>query len=147
MAFVVAGEGDALFETAAERRANLARQMQFRFQPLRHRRHKRAQPARRDGEIGLEQAVEFQQRLFVKDDVVELRRGEPGGAQAVVGGVLRKCGVVLDPRETLLLRGGDNLPADEERGGAVVVESGNPEDAGGGFFDGTHGAGGGGQPA
>ncbi len=41
-------------------------------QPQRHRHAEGAEAARREGEIGLEQALELQKRLVVEDDVVDL---------------------------------------------------------------------------
>ena len=48
---------------------------------------KDAKPARREGEVGLEQPLEFQERLFVEDDVIDGRGVELGVFQAVGDGV------------------------------------------------------------
>ena len=66
-------------------------------------------PCWREGQIGLDETVELQQRLVVEDDVVELLDLEAGLLQAVVRRVRREAVVVLDAREALFLRGGDDV--------------------------------------
>src|SRR5437763_17207919 len=77
----------------------------FILHPNRHRFAKGRQAARRAGEIGGEQPVEFQKRVFIERDEIELTRAdETGLAHAIVDRVARKSGVVLSPRESLFLR-------------------------------------------
>ena len=72
-------------------------------------------PAGREGQIGLQQPLELQQRLVVEADVVEIARASrPGLGQAVVDGVLRKPGVVLLAGEAFFLGGGDDPAVDDQ---------------------------------
>ena len=48
-------------------------------------------PARRDAEVGLEDALELEQRLVVEADVGQVLDGDPGLAQAVGDGVVGKA--------------------------------------------------------
>src|SRR5262249_39677814 len=121
--------------------ADRARHVQLVPQPLRHRRQERAQAARREGQVRLEQPVEVGQGLFVEDDRVEVARRQAGAAQAEVGGAGREGGVVLAAREALFLGGGDDTAAHHQGRGAVVVERGQTEegchDGGSDFLAGT----------
>src|SRR5688572_6357570 len=101
--------------------------MELLFEPDRNRLEERAKTRRGECEIGLEQPLEFEHRLVVKAHVVELPRSESRLPQAVIHGVLRKLRVVLFARESLFLRGGNDLAVDDERRGRVVVERGNAE--------------------
>ena len=58
--------------------------MQFCFQPERHRHQKRAQALRREGEISFQQPLEFQQRLVVENDVIQIFRLDFRLAQAEI---------------------------------------------------------------
>ena len=75
-------------------------------------------------------ALEFDEGLLVEGDAVDVAGGEAGVREAGEGGGDREAGVVLDPREALLLDRGDQLAVDDERGGGVVVVGGDAEDAG-----------------
>src|SRR5688500_18782431 len=98
------------------------------FHPDRQRLAEGREPARREGEVGLEQPLELQKRLIVEGDVVELRGREPGDLQAGLDGVVRKVGVVLLAREALLLRRRHHLAVDDQRRSAVMVVSRDAED-------------------
>ena len=87
----------------------------------------RAEPARRERDVGFEQPLEFEEGLVVERDLVDLTERDAGLIEAVSDGVGRIARVVLFARETLFLRGGDNSPAIYEGRGAVVVERGDAE--------------------
>ena len=101
----------------------------FSLQPERDRHAERAEAARREGEVGLEQPLELQERLVVEDDVVDVAELDAGLGQAVVDRVRGKARIVLLAGEALLLRRGDDAPVLDQRGGAVVVEGRDAEDA------------------
>ena len=107
MGFVVVREDDFLLEPAVHGFTNLLGQVQFRFQPKRHGHQKRTQPLRRERQIRFEEALEFQQRLVVDDDIVQVFRLEIGFLETVFDGVFWEVMVVLLTREALLLHGGD----------------------------------------
>src|SRR5262249_7383227 len=72
-------------------------------------------------------ALEFNERLFVKDDVVQICRGNAGAAQAKLDSFLRKVAIVLLTREAFFLSGGHKYAVPEQRCGSIMVETGNPE--------------------
>src|SRR6266571_772505 len=102
---------------------------QLFLEPKRHRHAKRAEPARREGEIRLKQALEFQERLVVEGDVVELVDPHAARFEAIARGAMGKMRVVLLAAETLLLRGGQQPAVLDQTGGTVMVEGGDAEDA------------------
>ena len=95
---------------------------QLLLDPDRQRDAKRAQAAWRESEIGFEQALEFEERLVVEDDVIDRAKLDLGLVQAILDGVARKPGVVLLAGEALLLRRRDDPAIGDERRGAVMVE-------------------------
>src|SRR5208283_713094 len=98
---------------------------EFLLQPQRDGHLERAQTARREGDIGLEQTLELQERLVIEDDVVHLIETHAFLGQTIVDGMGGKAGVVLFTAESLLLRGGDNLAVADPGSRAVMVKSGN----------------------
>ena len=78
--------------------------------------------------MGLEDAVELEQRLVVKRDEVELLDADAGLAQAGLDRVLGKIGHGASPGESLLLRGGDELAVVEQARGGVVIVGRDAED-------------------
>jgi len=80
---------------------------------------------RRAGEVGLEQSLEFQERLVVKDDGVDLVEGlrpaHPRQYRAALAGKRASC---LRRVKALLLRSRDHLPVDDEGRGSVMVVCG-----------------------
>ena len=68
------------------------------------------------------------ERLLVEDHGVDPVGGHPGVVQAVAHRVGRERGVVLDPREALLLGGRHQLAVPHEGGRGVVVVRADPED-------------------
>ena len=101
----------------------------FSLHPERAGLEERGEAARRGAEIGLEHALELEQRLVVEADGLEVvrRRCRPP-RQAVVDGVGREARVALLAREALLLRRGDDLAVAQQARGAVVVERRDAED-------------------
>ena len=95
---------------------------QFFLEPDRDRLAEGLKAPRREREISLEQALEFEKRLFVEHDVVEFISLDPRRLQAIAHGDAGKSGIVLAAREAFFLRGGDDLAVNHERRGAVVVE-------------------------
>ena len=131
MAQVVLGEEQPLLPGVARRPAlELAAQQvlqeQLLAQPDRDRHAERGETPRREREVGLEQALELQERLVVEHDMVERFRGDAGFFQAPGDGVVRKGRVVLPAGEARLLRRGHDAAVLDQRGRAVVVEGRDP---------------------
>ena len=125
---VVLGEGDALAIGAPESAPDLPGQVQLLREPLRHCVHERPEAARRVGQVGLEQALELQERLVVEPHIVEVRRLDARLGETAGDGVGREPGIVLRAREALLLRRRDDTAIDEECRRRVVIERGDAED-------------------
>jgi len=102
---------------------------QFFLQPDRDRLAERLKAARREGEIGLEQALEFEERLFVEHDVIEFGRLDVISGKTIANRGAGKIRVVLAACEALFLGGGDDLAVHQQCGGAVVVECRDAENA------------------
>src|SRR2546427_9318402 len=98
-------------------------------QPQGDRHTEGPEPARREGQVGLEQALELEEGLVVEDDAVNTAQPEPGLAHAVADRVSGKPGIVLLAREALFLRRSDDMAVFDQRGRAVVVERRDSEDA------------------
>ena len=124
---VMFGKDNPPREPAAQSVADFAAQMQLLPQPDRQRRQKRSKAARRECQIRFNQPVELQQRLLVEADIVQPIGRQPGFVQTVVHRQRGKAGVMLDPREPLFLRRGDDLPIHNQGGRGVVVERGDAE--------------------
>ena len=73
-------------------------------------------------------ALEFDEGLFVKDDVIEILRLDAGGLEAKLDGTFRVAGIVLLPRESLFFRCTNEPPVIDERRGRIVIETGDSED-------------------
>jgi hypothetical protein len=86
------------------------------------------EPAGRDGEIRLEKSLELQQRLFVKNDRIELRRLNAGFCQTVTSRLAREAFVAFDAGKAFLLRRRDDAVPRKQASGAVVIERGYAED-------------------
>src|SRR5436853_437997 len=71
---------------------------------------------------GSNDAIEFQERLFVKHYVVEGRGRNPTDLQAELDRPLGKVVVVFPTREPLFLRGGDYLAVANKGRCGVVIE-------------------------
>src|ERR1700684_4623316 len=98
-------------------------------QPQRQRHAKRREPAWTASEIGLEQALELDERLVVEHDPVDVLELDAGLLQAIVDRQPRIAGVELLAGEAFLLRGRDDAAVLDQRGGTVVVERGKAENA------------------
>src|SRR6185503_17889648 len=101
---------------------------QLLLQPQRHGHAEGVEAARREGEVGLEQPLELQERLVVRGGVVDVGQLDAGLAEAVVDRLLREGRVVLLAGEALFLSGGNELAVLDQRGSAVVIEGGDPQD-------------------
>ena len=64
-------------------------------QPERDRHLEGAESARRKRDVGFQQPLEFEERLVVEHDVIELAGRNAGFCKAIGNGVVRKRGVVL----------------------------------------------------
>jgi len=73
-------------------------------------------------QIGLQQTVEFRERLLVVDDEVQLVPSQACLAQAIFNGLLRERRIMALPGETLLLGGSHDLPIHDQRSSTVMVE-------------------------
>ena len=127
---VVLGEEDlpGLADAALLQRVlDLGRDPQLLAQPEGHGHDVRAQPLGDDREIGLEDAVELEQRLVVEDDPVELPLAHAPLRQAVADGVEGELVVMLLAGEPLFLGGGDDAPAVDQAGGRIVVVAADAE--------------------
>jgi hypothetical protein len=100
---------------------------QLLLDPHRHRGDEAAQPERRKGVVGLEQAFEFQERLVVESDRIQILEPHPRFLEDVLARVRGKGRVVPHSAEALFLSGGYEAAVDEECGGAVVVVRGDAE--------------------
>ena len=76
------------------------------------------------------QAFEFEQRLVVEPDVVDLIGLQIRLGQTIPDGVLGKSLIVLATSETLLLRRGDTVAVYDQRRRRIVVKCGYAEDGG-----------------
>ncbi len=59
--------------------------------------------------------------------MVDIGQGQVGLVEAIADGFARKSGPVLDPAETLLFRGRDNLAVTNQASGRIAVECVDPE--------------------
>jgi hypothetical protein len=130
---VVGGEVDGrrLGDAAGfERLGDARRDPELLLEPERHRLDEGGEAARRHRQVGLEDAVELEQRLVVEDDPVQAATvaADPPRLQAVAHRAGRETGVVLEPRETLLLRRRDDAAVLDQAGGRVVVVAGDAEE-------------------
>ena len=102
---------------------------QFLAQPERHRHAKRREPLGGEAEIGLQQPLEFQERLVVKGNAVDIGAADPTRRQTIGDGFAGKAGVVLLAGEALLLRCCDHAAVLDQCRRAVVIVGGNAENA------------------
>ena len=73
-------------------------------------------------DVGLQQPLELEKRLFEEDHIVHFVQANAGRIQAVGDGCAGKASVVLFPREPLFLGSGHDLTVFEDGGCTVVVE-------------------------
>ncbi len=124
---VVLGEIDWPTVVVADSPVDFARQMQLLRQPRRHGAEERHPTLGSEGRVGLEDALELQQRLLVKDNCIDVAHGQAAHRQTIAHGIFGKSLIVLLAREALLLRGSQNFAVLHQRRRAVI-ESGNAED-------------------
>ncbi len=130
MAFMVVGEDQPCPGRPTDSLPQGPPHVQLLLEPDRHGQPEAPKPARRVRQIGLDQPLELGQRLVVERDVVEVQGIQAPLFQAVGDRLPRHRGIVLLPREPLLLRRGHDPAVDDQRGGAVVVEGRDSEDGG-----------------
>ena len=106
---VVLGEDNPTPVFAIELSTYFPRQVELLPHPQWHRLEKRPEAGRREGEVGLEDALELQKRLVVKADVIQVPRIKSGLFQAIRDGVGREGVVVLDASEAFFLGRGHDL--------------------------------------
>ena len=104
--------------------------VQLVFDPQRCRFQKRDEPPRCNTDVGLQDPLELEKRLVVEADVVEIRRGDSCGAEAVANRVLWKGGVAFLTCEAFLLGGGHDLTVGHQACRAVVIKGRDTEDIG-----------------
>src|SRR6185503_14619397 len=95
---------------------------QFLACPERHRHLEGAQASRGEGQIRLQETLEFQKRLVVKDDVIDVLKTYPAFGQTVCHGVVGEARVVLLAAEALLLGSGHNIAIANKSGCAVMIK-------------------------
>ena len=100
---------------------------QLLAQPQRYRHAKGLESPRCKGVVGFQQALELEERLVVKRDLIHLRKRDAGLGQAIIHCIERKAGVVFLAREALLLRGGDDVAILEQGGRAVMIIGGKAQ--------------------
>src|SRR5690349_19106185 len=76
---------------------------QLFFDPNRQGHAKRAEPAGCERQIGFEQSFEFQERLIVKDDMIDLAELDSSFAETITHCILRESRVVLFASDALFL--------------------------------------------
>src|SRR5271155_423087 len=102
---------------------------EFLAHPERNRHLEGTQPPWREGDIGFQKALEFQERLVVKNDVVDGGEIHARESETELHGMGGKARVVFLAGEALFLRRGDDLSITKKSRRTVVVERGNAEDA------------------
>src|SRR5262245_29873787 len=98
------------------------------LEPYGHRRDERANAARSEGQIRLEEALELHERLVVERDVTEIAESDAALGEAVAERVGGESRVVPLAREPLLLRCRHDRAVPDQARRAVVVEGRNAED-------------------
>ena len=104
-------------------------QKKFLPQPQRHRHAKGRVAPRREGEIGLDQALELEERLVVEHHAIDSAHARAALGQAAADRIHRKPRVVLLAREALFLRRRDDFSVLDQRRRAVVIKSADAENA------------------
>ena len=130
MALMMIGEDQPGTRRPSQTAAQGPPHVQLVLEPQRHRQAKTAEPRRREGQVGLQQALELGQRFVIKGNIVQVLRRDSAFLQTIAESLRGECRIMLDPGEPLLLGRGDDPAVDHQSGGAVVIESGNPQDRG-----------------
>ena len=72
-----------------------------------------------------EDALEFGQRLFIENNVIEISGRDAGRAQAELDRLRGKAKVVFDAREALFLGRGHQVTVVQQRGRGIMIETRN----------------------
>jgi hypothetical protein len=114
-------------ELRVERAQLIAQQLllkQLLFQPEGDRHAEGAKSPGCEGDVSFEQALEFEEWLIVKRDVVHFAKADAALVQAIGERMVRETGIMVRAREAFLLGSGDDLSVDDERRCTVVIECG-----------------------
>ena len=84
---------------------------------------------RGESQIGFQKPFEFQKRLVVKSDEIDIGQRDAGFIQTVMDGTFRKTVIVFFPGEALFLGCSDNNAVFDQCSGAVMVKGGNAKNA------------------
>jgi len=84
--------------------------------------------ARRESDGRLDQTLEFEKRLFVEDDIVDIGQSDTALGEAIGNGVRRIGRVMAATREAFLLRRSYDSTIGDESRRAIVIEGRNAED-------------------
>ena len=98
-------------------------------QPQRQRHAERREAARAVGEVGLQQALEFDEWFVVEDDAIDVLELDVAGVQAIVDCEPRVASIEFFPGEALFLCRGNDAAVLDQRCGAVVIERRETENA------------------
>ena len=90
--------------------------------PQRHCNLERSKAARSIGEIGLQQALELDERLFEENDMVDAVEIDLCRIQTIADGLVGKARIMLLAAEALLLSRCDSAAVLDKSGRTVVVE-------------------------
>src|SRR5262245_53608048 len=101
---------------------------QLFLQPNGQSHPERCKAAMRIGKVGLEQALEFQERLFEEDHIVEIVQIDLALLETIANCVLRESRIVLAAREALLLGRRNRLPVNDQRSSTVVIKGRDAQD-------------------
>jgi hypothetical protein len=79
-------------------------------------------------QISMQDAVELEEGLFIKRDMIHLFNAQASFPKAISDRVFGKRGIVFLAGKAFFLRGGDDFAVSHQAGRAVMVERGNPQD-------------------
>ena len=102
--------------------ADHVRHPEFFFHPERHRFEERWEARGRVIEIGFKQALEFEKRLVVKADVIELVNRQPRLFQTVPRGICGEAVIVFDAGKAFFLSSRDYFTVCNQARRRVVIE-------------------------
>ena len=100
---------------------------QLLLEPDRHCHAKGGETLGRKGQIGFEQAFEFQERLIVEDDMVDAFERAAGGLKAIGDRLQWKARIMLLAGESLFLCCRNDAAILHDRGSAIMVEGRDAE--------------------
>ena len=100
---------------------------QFFLDPNRDTGQEAFQPPRREAVICLKQPFEFDIRLVVEDNGINIRELQPGLIKNVVDGMNGKTRVLFFSGKSLFMRSGNNIAIDNQCSSTVMIISRNPQ--------------------